>query len=185
MSPLHPLYWWDLFKRYPFAVAGGFLTVFLAASNWFIFLDQAEIEANLESESKTGSEVLENVANSPLIRQQAVTIRAALAYLDANLIIPDDRAQNVGYFYSFEEKTGAKVSDLTQMLTGTVPEGASYVGVSFSLRGTGDFPQNLALLHAIETGRYPAKVSKFTFLRREDGSDLIELSLNVVLLGKP
>lgn len=185
MSPLHPLFWWDLFKRYPFAVAGGFLTVFLAASNWFIFLDRAEVETNLESESKTGNEVLENVANSPLIRQQAVTIRAALAYLDANLIIPDDRAQNVGYFYSFEEKTGAKIGDLTQMMPGMVPEGAPYVGVPFSLRSTGEFRQNLALLHAIETGRHPAKVSRFTFLRREDGSDLIELSLNVVLLGKP
>jgi hypothetical protein len=185
MSPLHPLYWWDLFKRYPVAVSQGFLAVLLALSNWFIFLDHAELGGELEGIAKSGKEVLTNVSNSPVIRQQAITIRSALTYLDANLVVADDRAQNVGYFYSFEEGTGAKISDLNQMLTGTVPEGAAYVGVGFSLRGTGDFGQNLALVHAIETGRFPAKISKFIFFRREDGSDLIELNLNLVLLGKP
>lgn len=185
MSPLHPLYWWDLFKRYPFAVAGGFLAVILAASNWFIFLDQAEIEANLESEAKTGKEVLENVANSPVIRQQAVVIRNILKHLDANLIVEADLAQNVGYFYSFEEKSGAKLSDLSQMISSNPPDGAPYRSLPFTMRITGEFPQVLALLHAIETGRYPAKINKFTVTRREDESGLIEATITVNVLAKP
>jgi hypothetical protein len=185
MSPLHPLFWLDLFKRYPLAVSQGFLAVFLGLSNWFIFLDHAELEIKLEAEAKNGNEVLQNVSSSPIIRQQAVSIRAALAYLDANLVDEQNLAQNVGYFYSFEESTGAKISDLSQMLAGARTEETAYVGVPFSMRSTGDFAQNLKLVHAIETGRYPAKISKFTFLRREDGSDLLEVNLTLVLLGKP
>lgn len=185
MSPLHPLYWWDLFKRYPFAVAGGFLTVLLTASNWYIYLDHAQLEVDLEGESKTGTEVLDNVANSPLIRQQAVVIRSILKHLDANLIVETDLAQNIGYFYSFEEKSGAKLSDLSQMISSNPPEGAPYRSLPFTMRITGEFSQVLALLHAIETGRYPAKIAKFSLVRREDDSGLIEATLNVNVLAKP
>jgi len=185
MSPLHPLFWWELFKRHPLAVAQGFLTVFLAASNWYIYLDHTELEAALESESKTGAEVLDNVANSPLIRQQAVVIRGVLKSLDANLIVETDLAQNIGYFYSFEEKSGAKLSDLSQMLSSNPPDGSPYRSLPFTMRVTGEFPQILSMLHAIETGRYAAKISRFSFSRREDQSGLMDATLSVNVLAKP
>jgi hypothetical protein len=185
MSPLHPLYWWELFKRYPFAVAGGFLTVFLAASNWYIFLDHAQLEADLEGESKTGNEVLENVASSPLIRQQAAGIRAALRYLDGNLIDETNLAENVGYFYALGDKHRVAIEGLQQMSSPTPPTGSPYRAVPFSFRTSGSMSEILPFIRSIESGRYAVKFTRFSFTRREDTPGLIDATFSLTVLGKP
>ena len=185
MSPLHPLYWWELFKRHPFAVAGGFLTVFLATSNWFIYLDRLEVEDQLDKESKAGQEVLENVANSPLVRQQAAAIRHALSYLNASLITETNLPDNVGYFYGLEEKARVKIEVLQQLSSPTPPESAPYRAVPFTFRATSGLAELAGLVHMIETGPHASKFSRFSFVRREDNPALIEASFTVHLLAHP
>lgn len=185
MSPLHPLYWWELFKRHPFAVAGGFLTVFLAASNWFIYLDRIEVEDLLDKEAKTGQEILDNVANSPLVRQQAVVIRHALSYLDSSLITETNLPDNVGYFYGLEEQTRVKLEALQQLSSPTPPEGAPYRAVPFTFRANSGLRELISLVHTIETGPHASKFSRFSIVRREDDPSLIDANFTVILLAKP
>jgi hypothetical protein len=71
------------------------------------------------------------------------------------------------------------------MLSPNPPPDAPYRSLPFTMRATGEIAQAITLLHAVETGRYPAKIAKYSLARREDNSGLVDLTLTVHVLAKP
>jgi hypothetical protein len=75
--------------------------------------------------------------------------------IEDNLVVEDNLAENLWYFYKIEEQTKAHMLELRPLNTIISDSKALYRRIPFSLRVTGTYEQTAAFLYAIETGPAP------------------------------
>lgn len=178
-------------KRQPIGFACG--TVCLVAGLMLYFTsDQTEERQSTYDQKATEVTKIEaNIRNSDKLREQSAAMLAASKELEARLMHAGQLAVNQQYFYRLEGETGVKLLDLRQGNVPTAKAGAKtglYVGVPYNVSIQGGFPQVLAFLRRLETGRHFCHFNNVSFGKAtgaEATSDMISVVIAVDLLGLP
>jgi Tfp pilus assembly protein PilO len=122
--------------------------------------------------------------SGPSVKQELSASREVTRRIEDNLVIEDNLAENLWYFYKIEQQTKAHLAELRPLNSLVSDSKAYYKRVPFSIRLTGTYEQTGAFLYAVETGPRLANITSLTFRRVEPDSLNVLLDLDVELLGK-
>lgn len=179
------------FKRQPIGFGCG--AICLVCGLWLYFRSDASAALQEASDQKTleVAKVDANIRNSERLRDQAAALVTAASELESRLMRADQLAVNQQYFYRLEGETGVKLVDIRQSGVAAAKTGAKvglYIGVPYNVSAQGTFPQVLAFLRRLETGRHFSRFTTVTFDKvtgADAGAGLITVTIAVELLGLP
>ncbi|MBI3887257.1 MAG: hypothetical protein HY302_16250 [Opitutae bacterium] len=178
-------------KRQPIGFVCGLVCL---VCGLLLYYTAGDIDAQQLAYDQKAAEVARieaNLRNSDKLREQAAAMLAAAKELEARLMRAGQLAINQQYFYRLEEETGVKLLDLRQNSPAAPKTGAKsglYVGVPYNLTIQGSFPQVLAFLRRLETGRHFSRFNTVSFNKAsgsEAAGDSLTVTLAVDLLGLP
>ena len=173
-------------RRYLFSAVSGIVAIVFLGAAGYLLRDLHTLELRHQLRSTEGEEVLATVAAGPQLREELAAVRKAVKRIDDNLVTETNLAENSWYFYKFEEKTKAHLSDLHQLTTPPIDSDSPYKLISYSLRVTGSYAQVAAFLQELEAGPRPLLIRSFSFGRSGDPAESAALNLDLTLdlLGK-
>jgi Tfp pilus assembly protein PilO len=155
-----------------------------SASGFLLWRDIPELNALYQERAKDDQVLLTTLASGPTLRQELTQVREATRQIEENLVIETNLAVNHLYFYSREEQTRSRLTEMHPLSSSPPAASSPYRSIPYSLKVTGTFEQTAAFLQSLETGPRLLKVVSFSFRRREPGGSTILLDLTVELLGK-
>lgn len=173
-----------LLRRNPFGAICTVLVIGLAVTSWFLWQQIDDQELTLRDRAKEGEDNLALLISGSTQRQELAAAREATHRIEDNLVIETNLAENLWYFYKFEEQTKSRLPELHQLNSPTTDASPLYRRVPYTLRISGTYEQVASFLLAIECGPRLANITSFTFSRRGSGADAIALELTLDLLGK-
>ena len=178
------LQWIGTARRHPLSTLCACICVACALACWAIHSNLTWLELEHKQLSQDGDLMLSTLITGPSVRQELATARDLTRRIEDNLVVEDNLAENLWYFYKIEQQTKARVPELHQ-LNSLVPDShALYKLVPYSIRVTGTSEQVCAFLYAIETGPRLANISQLSIRRIEPGSPVIDMDINLELLAK-
>lgn len=171
-------------RRHPFIAACALIGVLaLAAGGWVNHVAQA-YEVQLDEVTTRGTAILNLVSTRSVLEGELDLVRLAVRRTEDNLVVADNLAENLWYFYSVEGRTGSRLTELRQLNSPAPPENARYRRIPYDLEAVGDFSQVTEFLRQLESGPRLMRINAFS-LRREPGNEkLLSLDLSVDLLGR-
>jgi Tfp pilus assembly protein PilO len=176
--------WIAVLRRHPLSVLCSIVCVICAAASWYIRSNLAWLELEHRQLSQDAELAVSTLISGPAVRQELAAAREITRRIDDNLVVPDNLAENLWYFYKIEQQSKAHLVELHPLNAITSDSRALYKRIPFSIKVTGTYDQVGAFLYLTETGPRLANITSVTFRRHEPGSLLIVLDMNVELLGK-
>lgn len=163
------------------------LIIVLAAGNISIYFNQQNselelVQTRLRNEGDAASRTI-NSATS--LRNDAALIESALKEIDASLVVEDNLAENLGYFYIIEDQTKARIGDMRQNTAPVGEPDGKYRTVPVSLTVKGSYNQAFEYLHKVETGSRLIKISAFSIHRSQPTGDQVTLAMELNMLASP
>lgn len=171
-------------RRHAFNAACAGASVVLLIAAWSLWQRQQALAAASHQRTREGEAMLATLVAGPTLRDELAQARDAVQRINANLVVEANLAENLWYFYQMEDQTKARLSDLRQLSPSNLDSPLPYKLIPYSLRITGTYEQVAAFLQRLETGPRLVVIQSFNFSRRESGSPLIGLQLDIGLLGK-
>ena len=172
-------------QRHPFSVVCGGLALLSTMAAVYFWNEVGDLDELRAAREADGAAALEKMVSGPPLRQELAAVREATLRIEDNLVIEDNLAENLWYFYKLEDQTKVKLLDIHQLNTITPESGALYRRVPYSLTIAGTYAQTASFLRALETGSHLANITFFSFKRHEaEGPGVVTLDLNLELLGK-
>jgi Tfp pilus assembly protein PilO len=175
----------DFARRNPVIVASLSIIVLLGSASYFLWQKQHGLNTEHEDARRTGENMMESLTGQARIASELSAATAAVDFIDRNLILEADLAENLGYFYQIEANARLRFSQLNQLSSQPQPEGSPFKAVPFALRATGPYRQVMRLLHELETGPRLARIRTFTFSRGEGEEESVTMDLTLDLLARP
>lgn len=178
-----------LIKKHPVSFACLLLCL---ASGVVIYLRYGNISAGqqeLENKSTELSRMTSNIRNSVGLAEQVTEIRAHTKELDSRLLKASQLADNLQHFYKLETENGVKLVDVRQNALPRNTRAAAYVGIPFNVSVQGTYTQVMNFLNRLQNGRLLCRINTANFSKvaaaASSGEPLVNLSLNLELLGQP
>ena len=174
----------SLLRRHTFCAVCTGVSLGLAVAIGFLSQWLARLEIEYRERAQAGEAMLSTLVTGPEIRRELAHVREAVRRIEENLVVESNLAENVWYFYKFEEQTKARLSDLRQLSSAAIESKSPYRLIPYRLRLTGNYESVVGFLDCLESGPRLAAISSFSFRRREAGGSAVLLELDVELLGK-
>jgi Tfp pilus assembly protein PilO len=176
--------WIAVVRRHPLSVLCGIIVVLCGFLSWLIYGDMKGLELERSQLAQDGDLMVATLITGPSVRTELEVIREITRRLDDNLVVEDNLAENLWYFYKIEQLSKAHLTELHQ-LSPLLPDSRSlYKRIPYALTVTGTYEQTGAFLYAIETGPRLANLTAVSFRRTEPGSPGLNLEIRLELLGK-
>lgn len=170
-------------RRFPFIGASVLVAILALAANLWI-LDKAQAyDRELEDLNRQGDTLLEIISNRSLLERELDLVKLAVNRTEDNLVVPDNLAENLWYFYSIESRTQTRLTDLRQ-LDPAPQSGAKYQLIPYELRVSGTFRPVTEFLRQLETGPRLLHLSEFSLKRQPGSVKNLTLELEFELLGR-
>jgi Tfp pilus assembly protein PilO len=173
-----------LLRQHTFCAVCTGVSLGLAVVIGLLWQWMATLEIEYRERAQAGEAMLSNLVTGPEIRRELAYAREAVRRIEENLVVETNLAENVWYFYKFEEQTKARLSDLRQLSSTAIESKSPYRLIPYRLRLAGTYEQVTGFLGSLETGPRLALINSFSFRRREAGGSAVVLELDVELLGK-
>ncbi len=145
----------------------------------------AAYEMELARVTNQGTETLGLVAMRNMLENELKLVNDAIRRTDENLVIEDNLAENLWYFYSIEGRTQTRLTELRQLDPPALATGETYLRVPYELSASGDFVGLGEFLRQLEIGPRLIHIKEFSLRRETGGDELLSLDLSVQLLGRP
>jgi Tfp pilus assembly protein PilO len=146
----------------------------------------AEGQEELEARSAEAAAMVANIRNSSNLAEQVAEVQAQAKELEGRLMKAGQLAVNLQYFYKLETENEVKLVDVRQ---NTPPKNAKglYTGIPFIVSVQGSFTQVMNFLNRLQHGRHFCRINAANFSKTTgaSGGTLVNLSLNLELLGQP
>jgi len=176
--------WIAVVRRHPLSVLCAIVFIVCGLLSWLIYGDMKGQELERSQLAQDGDLMVATLITGPSIRTELEAIREITRRLDDNLVVEDNLAENLWYFYKIEQQSKAHLTELHQ-LNPLIPDPRSlYKRIPYSLIVTGTYEQTAAFLYDIETGPRLANITTVNFRRSEPGSPMLNLEITLELLGK-
>jgi Tfp pilus assembly protein PilO len=184
MSAADLMEWIAVVRRHPLSLLCGIVVLVCGICSWLVYDDIKGLELERNQLAQDGDLMVATLITGPSVRTELEAIREVTRRLDDNLVVEDNLAENLWYFYKIEQLSKAHLTELHQ-LNPLIPDPRSlYKRIPYSLTVTGNYEQTGAFLYAIETGPRLANITSVNFRRSDPGSPALNLEVNLELLGK-
>jgi Tfp pilus assembly protein PilO len=171
-------------RRYPHSTICAIATVVLCAIAWFLRGQIADLDVSQKDRAREGEAMLALLVGGSTQRQELVAVQEVARRIDDNLVVEDNLAENLGYFYKLEEQTKSRLPELHPLSSPPGDTSPLFKRIPYSVRVTGTFEQVSAFLLALETGPRLVNVTGFNCSRTATGGAGLTLDLSLELLGK-
>jgi hypothetical protein len=176
--------WIATVRRHPLSALCGTICVLCAVACWYIYGNMKWLELEHKQVLQDGDLDLASMISGPSVKQERLAAIDITRRIEDNLVVEDNLAENLWYFYKIEPQSKAHIAELRPMNSLISDSRAYYRRVPFALKVTGTYEQAGAFLYAIETGPRLAYITSLTMRRADPGSLQVILDFNVELLGK-
>ena len=174
----------DLCRGYPYVCVCIVATLLSLGAIWFVRYYTVAYQVELERVTNQGTETMGLVAMRGMMRTELELARDAVRRTDDNLVIEENLADNLWYFYSVEGRTNTRLTELRQLDPPTPGQNDNYLRIPYELSATGNFTGITEFMRQLEVGPRLIKINEFT-IRRELGADeMISLDVSLELLGQ-
>jgi hypothetical protein len=184
MSVSDFMQWIATLRRHPLSALCGSICVLCMICCWFIYGNMKWLEIEHKQVLQDGDLDLASMISGPSVRQERMAALEVTHRIEDNLVIEDNLAENLWYFYKIEQQTKAHIAELRPLNSLISDSKAYYRLVPFSVRVTGTYEQTGGFLYAIETGPRLSYITSLSYRRADPGSTQVILEFNVELLGK-
>ncbi len=176
--------WIATLRRHPLSALCGTIVVLCGVSCWYINGNMKWLELEHKQVVQDGDLDLASMISGPSVKQERLAAVEVAHRIEDNLVVEDNLAENLWYFYKIEQQSKAHIAELRPVNSVVSNSRAYYRRVPFSVRVTGTFEQVGAFLYAIETGPRLSNITSMTMRRAEPGGLQVNLEFDVELLGK-
>jgi hypothetical protein len=176
--------WIATVRRHPLSALCGTIVLLCAIACWYVYGNMKWLELEHKQVLQDSDLDLSSMLSGPSVRQERLAALEVTHRIEDNLVIEDNLAENLWYFYKVEQQTKAHIAELRPLNSLISDSKAYYRRVPFSIRVTGTYEQTAAFLYAIETGPRLSYFTSLTFRRADPASLQVILEFNVELLGK-
>jgi hypothetical protein len=184
MSVSDFMQWIATIRRHPLSALCGTICIICGVACWYIYGNMKWLELEHKQVIQDGDLDLASMISGPSVKQERLAALEITHRIEDNLVIEDNLAENLWYFYKIEQQTKAHIAELRPLNSLISDTKAYYRRVPFSVRVTGTYEQTGAFLYAIETGPRLSYITQLTFRRADPASAQVILEFNVELLGK-
>jgi Tfp pilus assembly protein PilO len=176
--------WLAIARRHPLSALCAGICATCGLICWYIYGNMKWLDLEHKQLNQDTELALSSLISGPSVKQELSASREVTRRIEDNLVIEDNLAENLWYFYKIEQQTKAHLAELRPLNSLVSDSKAYYKRVPFSIRLTGTYEQTGAFLYAVETGPRLANITSLTFRRVEPDSLNVLLDLDVELLGK-
>ena len=174
----------ELLRRFPFIVGCTVVALIALATNLWVLNTAQAYDQELEDITRQGADVFELIATRSLLERELDLAKLAVNRTEDNLVVEDNLAENLWYFYSIEGRTKTRIAELRQMNSPAPAPEARYRLIPYELRVTGEFVHVAQFLHQLETGPRLLHLSDFSMNRQSSAPTQIAMELRIELLGR-
>lgn len=175
----------DLISEYAFLAICSVVFLGAGTSAFIVWRGLAQLESEYEVVRTEDEGQQKLISGAASLRADRETITAAAQEMRSNLLIEENLADNLGYFYKIEDQSRARISELHQLAAPLNATNGTSKSVPFTVNVTGSFSQVFSFLHQLEHGPRLMRITAFTFDRKAQTSDSVVLELNLEMLGRP
>jgi len=176
--------WIGTVRRHPLSALCGTICVLCAVACWYIYGNMKWLELEHKQILQDGDLDLASMISGPSVKQERLAAIEVTRRIEDNLVVEDNLAENLWYFYKIEQQSKAHIAELRPLNSIVSDSRAYYRRVPFSVRVTGTYEQAGAFLYAIETGPRLSYITTLSMRRAEPDGLQVVLEFNVELLGK-
>jgi Pilus assembly protein, PilO len=176
--------WIATVRRHPLSALCGTIVLLCAIVCWYVYGNMKWLDLEHKQVLQDSDLDLSSMLSGPSVRQERLAALEVTHRIEDNLVIEDNLAENLWYFYKIEQQTKAHIAELRPLNSLISDSKAYYRRVPFSIRVTGTYEQASAFLYAIETGPRLSYITSLAFRRADPTSLQVILEFNVELLGK-
>jgi Tfp pilus assembly protein PilO len=176
--------WIAVLRRHPLSVFCAFVCVGCALVSWYIHVNLKWLDFDHRQLGQDADLAVSTLVSGPAVRQELTATRDITRRMEDNLVVPDNLAENLWYFYKIEQQSKAHVLELHPLNAITSDSKSLYRRIPFEIRLSGTYEQTGAFLYLTETGPRLANITSLSFKRRDPGGLTTILEMNIELLGK-
>jgi Tfp pilus assembly protein PilO len=176
--------WIATVRKHPMSALCGTVVLLCLGICWYVYGNMKWLDLEHKQLLQDADLQMTTMISGPSVRQERLAALEVTRRIEDNLVIEDNLAENLWYFYKIEQQTKAHIAELRPANSIISDTRAHYKRVPFSIRVTGTYEQTGGFLYAIETGPRLAYITSLNFRRAEPGSTGVILEMNVELLGK-
>jgi len=184
MSLADLMQWLAVARRHPLSVVCAGIILVCALACWFLFNDMKWAELEHKQVNQDNELAIASKISGPLVKQELTASKEVTRRIEDNLVVEENMAENLWYFYKIESQTKVHIAELRTPNSVISDSKALYKRIPFSIRATGTYEQTAAFLNAIETGPRLANITSFIYRRAEPNTVNVLLDVDVELLGK-
>jgi Tfp pilus assembly protein PilO len=170
-----------LLRRYPLCAVCAALTILAGGAAYYLRGQNAELELAQKDRAKEGEAMLDLLVGGTAQRQELAHVQEIAKRIEDNLVMEDNLAENLGYFYKLEEQTRVRLTELNPLSSPPGDTAPLFKRIPYTLNATGTYEQVAAFLLALETGPRLINITSFNYARTATG---LSLELSLELLGK-
>lgn len=175
----------EFLRSQPFVSASIVICVLSLGGIWWVRGQTSAYELELARVTDQGTETLGLVAMRNMLESELELVQNAIGRTDDNLVIEENLAENLWYFYSIEGQTETRLTELRQLEPAALASGETYLRVPYELSATGDFVGISEFLRQLEVGPRLVHIQEFSIRREAEADELLSLDLSVEMLGSP
>jgi len=178
--------WIAVARRHPLSAlcAGVCAVCFLCC--WYIYSNMKWLELEHKQITQDGDLAMASMISGPSVRQERLAALECTRRIEENLVIEENLAENLWYFYKIEQQTKVRILELRPENAIVSNSKSLYIRIPFSIRATGTYEQTGAFLYALETGPRLTYIPTLMYRRAEleTANPMVILEMNVQMLGK-
>ena len=144
--------WIATVRRHPLSALCGTICILCGVACWYIYGNMKWLELEHKQVVQDGDLDLASMISGPSVKQERLAALEVAHRIEDNLVIEDNLAENLWYFYKIEQQSKAHLTELHQLNPLTPDSRSLYKRIAYSLTVTGTYEQTGAFLYAIETG---------------------------------
>jgi hypothetical protein len=176
--------WLAVVRRYPVSALCAIVCLSCGIACWYIAGNMRWLELERRQATQDTDLAQLSLISGPSVKQERLSALVITRQIEDNLVVEDNLAENLQYFYRIEDRSKAHLIELRPMTSVISDSRSLYKKVPFSIRLTGTYDQVLGFLHGIETGPRLAEISALSLRRSDPGSVSIAADMEVELLGR-
>lgn len=176
--------WIGVARRHPLSVLCAVICLLCAIGCWYIHGNMVWLELEHKQVAQDADLAQSSLLSGPSVKTERLAALVVTRQIEDNLVVEDNLAENLQYFYKIEDRTKAHVTELRPLNSVVSGSKALYKRVPFTIRVSGTYEQVVGFLYAIETGPRLAAISSINLRRRDPTSVSVILDMNLELLGR-
>ena len=184
MNTADIIQWIAVMRRHPLSVLCACVCIACSLASWYVYGNIRSLEIEHKQLNQELDLAVSTMISGPSVRQELAASREVTRRIEDNLVVPDNLAENLWYFYKIEQQSKAHLVEMHPLNAITSDSKSIYRRIPFSIRVSGTYEQVGAFLYYTETGPRLSNITTVSLKRRDPASPTILLEMNVELLGK-